>query len=144
MIDTKNIDEARSLIKKAKKPVVVKSQDEKFNRKILESGGFDVLLSPEKSSEKKSLRQINSGFNHVLARIATQKNIAIGIDLNEIRSLDIEDKAESLEKIRQNIVICRKANTPLYIIGDKKEGFHLLLSLGSSTTQAKIAITQCF
>ncbi|MCH7568888.1 MAG: hypothetical protein IIA87_05715 [Nanoarchaeota archaeon] len=135
IINTKNLEEARKQIKKARKPIIVKAQEDNFNRKILEHGKFQILLSPETGTRKNSIKQLDSGLNHVLAKIAFKNNITIGIDLEEIKKLPKLEKAIRLSKIKQNIEICRKTRTRFAILGNKKEGLHLLLSLGASTEQ---------
>lgn len=141
MIDTKDINEARKLIKSECKPIVIKAQNLQFNRSILESGKFDILLSAE-LSEADTLRSIGSGINNILANIATKNNIAIGIDLDEIRKLDLQRKAERLAKIRESIKTCNKEKTRLSIKGasDKTSGASLLRSLGASSQQASEAL----
>ena len=146
MISTQNIEQAKNLIKKEIqqkiKPIMVQAQNDDFNRKILEYGMFDILLSPEANARERSLRQIDSGFNHVLANIATKNNIAIGIDMKEISELSKENKARRLEKIIQNNKICRKAKTKIALLNykDKKDAASFLISLGASTQQAKQAL----
>ncbi len=140
IINTPNIEQARKEIKSSKeKPIIVQAQDDNFNRKILEYGKFQILLSPEAGKRKNSLRQIDSGLNHVLAKIATKNNIAIGINLNEIKSLQKKEKAERLAKIAQNIKLCRKAKTKITLISakNKRESASFLTSLGASTQQIK-------
>lgn len=145
MINTNNIEQAKREIKTTKeKPIIVKSQTKEFNRKILEYGKFNILLSIESSTEKKDKpKQLSSGLNHVLANIATKNNIAIGIDLEEIRKLEKKEKAIILARIKQNIKICRKAKTKIKLLNykDKGDAIFLLISLGASTQQAKEAIT---
>jgi len=143
MINTINLEQAKKLIKNStKKQIIVKAQDLEFNRKILEYGKFEILLSIESTAEPDTLRQINSGFNHVLAKIASKNNIMVGIDLNEISSLEKKQKAIRLSKIIQNIKICRKAKTgiKLFNFKDKFDAFSFLISLGASTQQGKEAI----
>jgi len=144
MINTTNIEEAKRLIRMSKeKPVVVLAQNDEFNRKILEYGKFDILLSVERGNRRRTLRTIDSGLNHVLAEIATKNKVSIGIDMSELRVLAKEEKANRLEKIKQNIKICRKAKTRLILLSykDNKDAFAFLISLGSSTKQAKEALT---
>jgi len=143
MISTSNIEQAKNEIKKTKeKPIIVLAQDDEFNRKILEYGKFDILLSPERGKRKDSLKQIDSGLNHVLARIATKNKIAIGIDISGISKLEKKEKAKILEKIVQNIKICRKAKTKLKLINykDRLGALSFLISIGASTQQAKEAL----
>src|SRR3989338_2794474 len=143
MIDTRNIELAKQLIKKREKPPIVMAQDDHFNRKLLDYGKFDMLLSIEKGKRRKNLRQIDSGFNHVLAAIAKRNNIKLGIDLAEITALKKEDKPDRLARIMQNIKICRKFNVGLRVINyrDGRNAASFLLSLGASTKQAKESIS---
>ena len=141
MISTSNREQARKEIKKLNsenKPIIIKTQDDSFNRKILEYGKFDILLFPPSNKQyKDKAKQLDSGLNHVLAEIATKDKIAIGFDLEEIRNLKREEKAKILARIKQNIKICRKAKTSLVLLNyqDKKDAFSLLISLGASTEQ---------
>ena len=143
MINTTNIEQAKNLIKSEKvKPTIVLAQNDEFNRKVLEYGKFDILLSVERGNRKRTLRTIDSGLNHVLAEIAAKNKVSIGIDMDELRTLEKEERANRLEKIKQNIKICRKAKTKLVLFNykDKKDALAFLISLGSSTKQAKEAI----
>lgn len=140
MITEKNIEKAKQQIKKTKdKPIIVQAQDDNFNRKLLEFGKFDILLSIEQGDRKNKLRQIDSGLNHVLAKIATKNNISLGINLREIRNLSKSEKAKRLSKLIQNIKICKKFKTKIKLlkIKNKKNENGLLLSLGASTMQSK-------
>ena len=143
MINLSDIEKVKKLIRSAGKPIFVRAQDDDFNRKILEYGNFDVLVMPFKAG-KDSLRQMDSGFNHVLARIAKINNVAIGIDLDELRNLSKAEKAEFLARARQNVLICRKAGAKLALLNctDKRGAFFFLISLGASTQQAASAIFQ--
>ena len=53
MISTTNINQAKNEIKKEKLPIIVHSQTHEFNRKILEYGKFQILLSPELAGKKR-------------------------------------------------------------------------------------------
>ena len=143
MIITKKIEEAKNKIKKSsEKPLIVISQDDLFNRKIVEYGKFNILLSPEKGNRSNSIRKINSGLNHVIAKIAAKNKISIGIDIDEIKKLSKNEKAERLSKIKQNLEICRKSKTKIIALSEnenKKNVFNFLISLGASNNQAKEA-----
>jgi RNase P/RNase MRP subunit p30 len=144
LINTPNLQQARNLIHKTKeKPIIVLSQNQEFDRKILEYGKFDIFLSPGLNQEKNRIKQQNPGFNHVLAKTAAKNNIAIGIDLKSIRELkDKKNKAQKISRIIPIIKICRKANCRLALVNaeDKKNAFDFLISLGASTQQAKQSI----
>ncbi len=143
MISTTNIEQAKALIKTSKeKPLIVLAQNDDFNRKALEYGKFDILLNIESGKRERTLRNIDSGFNHVLAKIAAKNNVALGIDMHELSKLEKKEKAERIEKIMQNIRICRKSKTKIALLNykDKKDAFSFLISLGASTKQAKEAL----
>ena len=118
---------------------IIRAKDDAFNRKILEHKRNIILLSPETGTERSDkLKQLDSGLNHVLARIATKNNNSIGIDLREIRSRNKKEKAKQLARIRQNIKICRKEKTKIICLNqeDKRNALSLLTTLGASTQQA--------
>ena len=144
IISTTNIQQAINQIKKSvTKPIIIKAQDEKFNRRILEYGKFDVILDIHETQGRDKLKQVDSGLNHVLAKIAAKNKIAIGIDLDKIRKLEKKEKALVLGRIMQNIRICRKAKTRIKLINyrDEKDAFDFLISLGASTEQAREALS---
>ena len=141
MINTQNIEEAKKMLKKEQSLKVVLAQNYEFNRKILEHGHFDVLLSPESGNRKNKIRQTDSGLNHVTAKISSKNKIAIGINLEEIKNLEPKLKAERLAKIKQNIKICRKSKTLLAVkTNHLDEARSLLHNLGASTYQTKQTI----
>jgi RNase P/RNase MRP subunit p30 len=147
MISTNNIEQAKNLIKKSKKKsLIVLAQNDEFNRKVLEYGHFDILLGVEKGERKRGLRQIDSGFNEVLAHIAAKNKVALGINMEELRNLEKEEKAKRLERISQNIKLCRKSGVKIKLLNikDEKGAFAFLLSLGASTAQAKEATSLSF
>lgn len=143
MINTTNFSKAKDLLKKEEKPKIVLAQNIQFNRKMLEKAEFDILLSPENHTSNTTIRNIDSGLNHVLCKIASKKGIRIGVDLENLRNLDNKKKAIILEKIIQNIKLCRKYHVQLALKGvkDKIDSQAFLLSLGASTEQASKALT---
>jgi len=144
IINTPNIEQAKKEIRNSKtKPIIVKAQNDDFDRKLLEYGKFDILIGIETEKRKNTLRQLDSGFNHILSKIASKNNINLGIDLEEVSKLEKKEKAIILARIIQNIKICRKAKTRLAILNakDKKDAFHFLISLGASTQQAREALS---
>ena len=141
IINTNNFSEFIKIVRSSQnqKPIIIQAQNEEFNRKAVEYGKFDIILSLEKSAGKNKIRQTDSGLNHVLARISAKNKIAIGISIKEINSLDKKEKAERLVKISQNIKICRKAKAKI-AFQKSNENKSLLLTLGASTQQIKEAI----
>lgn len=143
MISTTKLETAKKLIKISKeKPIIVNAQNNEFNRKIIEYGKFDILLSIELGDKKDKMKILDSGLNNIMAKIATKNKIAIGLDLREISKLEKKEKALTIARIKQNINVCKKAKTKLALLNikDKKDATSFLLSLGASTSQAKQAI----
>jgi len=141
IINTANLNEARKQadkLKKEGKQIVILSQDDEFNRKALEIKGLSMLVINENFAQKDYMKQRSSGLNEVLAKICTEKNIAVGIQIDEIIKKDDIEKARSLARLSQNIMLCKKAKTKLAFIGktwDKKALQSLFITLGSSTEQ---------
>lgn len=151
IINAKDINKARGLIEKAfkqdkKTKIIVKAQDDEFNRKILENKKVSVLLSPELTEEKDRLKQRSSGLNEFLCRTAAKNNIAIGINLNNLKNKQGKEKAILLSRIIQNIKLCKRTKTQIIIYPkienkeQKNQAFSLLITLGASTSQAKTAV----
>jgi len=141
MINTSNLEEAKKLIKKEQSLKVIIGQEDNFNRKILENGKFDILMSIEEGNRKNKIRQTDSGLNHILAIIARKNDIAIGINLQEIANLNSKEKAERLSKIIQNLKICRKAKTRIAVkTTSLQKARDFLIGLKASTNQIKEAI----
>lgn len=144
IINTTNLNEARKQadkLKKEGKPIIILSQDDEFNRKALEIKGLNMLVINESLEIKDYMKQRSSGLNEVLAKIAADKNIEIGIQADEIIKKNDVEKARALSRLIQNIMLCKKAGGKLVFTGNlsgknKKALQSLLLSLSASTKQA--------
>ena len=139
IIDEKNIEKTKQIIRKSPHPIIILGQEDDYNRKLLEYGNFDILLSPEAKTGNDKLKQMNSGINNVTAKIAVKNRVKFGLDLEEIKSLDKANKAKRLAKIRQNVKICRKVKAIIKVVHSesKEQTRAFLLSMGASTTQIK-------
>jgi len=146
---------ARSILeslkqKNIKKKIAILGRDNNFNRRALETLKIDFLISPErelpKDKKKDTLKQRDSGLNHVLAKIAKEKNISIIIDFNDFNSIkDKKQKSLRLARIIQNIEICRKAKCNVLICDfsnqtKEKELRAFGFSIGMSSQQVKNCI----
>jgi RNase P/RNase MRP subunit p30 len=108
LISEDNFDRARKLIKENQnKKIIFSSNDDELNRKILEKENIEILLLNQEG-RKDFQKQRDSGFNHVLAKLAKKKNIIIGINLDEIINSEGKQKAIILARVIQNIKICNK------------------------------------
>jgi|SRR3989338_3235029 len=124
----KRISEAR----KAGKEAIFSGDDDELNRKVLEKEEIDILLLNLKA-RKDRMKQRDSGFNHVLAKLAKKKNVAIGINFDEITSSGAKEKTEIIARIRQNIKLCNKNKLKMFFISPSKKALDVysLRSLGT-------------
>ncbi len=133
LIQENDFLKARKKIKENKdKKIIFTSDSDELNRKILEKEKIDVLLLNQ-SKRKDFQKQRNSGFNHVLAKIAKKNNIAIGINLDEIINSSGKQKSEILSRAKQNIKLCNKNKLKMKFISPLKikRELHDLRALGS-------------
>lgn len=127
-----DFQKARKVIKQNKgKRTVFTSNNDELNRQILEKENVDVLLI-NLIARKDRMKQRDSGFNQVLAKLAKKKDIAIGINVDEIIDTKINEKPIILSRIRQNIKICKKNKLKMEFISPsgKKLNSYDLKSLG--------------
>lgn len=117
---------------------------EKDLRRLLESNKNIAITHLELNTSKDTLRSMASGLTPVLARIIAKQKNAIGIDLSYLSDKGKKEKAITLARIKQNIVLARKAHAPLALSSAHLEEAYVLLSLGASTNQVKEARTQSF
>lgn len=107
LIQGDNFEKARKKIRETKGEGIIFSSNDELNRKVLEKEKIDILLLNQ-SNRKDRAKQRDSGFNQVLAKIAKKKNVAIGINLDEIIESKGKKKTEIFGRIKQNIKLCNK------------------------------------
>ncbi|MFA7707617.1 MAG: hypothetical protein WCX73_01590 [Candidatus Pacearchaeota archaeon] len=149
IINTANLNEARKQIIKLKKEnplqqTIIRAQDHEFNRKIFENKDVNIVIGLENHNRKDYLKQRDSGLNEILAKLAKNNNIKIGIDLSEIKKQSPKQKAIILARIKQNIELCKRTNTQIIIINNysSQEIMSFMLCLGANTEQAKSAYSK--
>ena len=130
-ISENNFDRARKFIKdNAGKKIIFSSEDDELNRKILEKENINVLLL-NMEKRKDFQKQRNSGFNHVLAKLAKKKDVSIGINLDEIIKTSEKEKARILARVHQNIQLCNKEKIKMeFIYKNNKRNLYDLKALG--------------
>jgi ribonuclease P/MRP protein subunit RPP1 len=135
IISEEDFQKARNAIKKAReaafsKKIIFSTFNDDLNRKILEKEKIDVLLI-KLGGRKDRIKQRNSGFNHVLAKLAKKKGIAIGINLDEILGSDKKEKIRILARLEQNISLCKKNKLKMIFIHENNQkDIYDLKSLG--------------
>jgi len=123
--------------------------DDALNRRAVETLRIDYLVSPERGNKRDSLKQRDSGINHVVSKMAAAKGVVIIVDLSEVMSLKGKQKALRIERIMQNVKICRKAGCGIKIasLGSSKKDLveekgrvAIGVSFGMSTRQGADAV----
>lgn len=133
LIQENNFEKARRKIRADKnKEVIFSGDSDKLNRKVLEKESIAILLLNQ-AGRKDKLKQRDSGFNQVLAKIAKKKNVAIGINFDEIIESKEKKKTEIIGRIKQNIKLCNKNKLNMKFISFKEKNqrnIHDLKALG--------------
>ncbi len=125
LICADNFEKARKKIRENRgkdkgKNIIFSSNNDELNRKILEKEKIDVLLLNQ-AGRKDFQKQRNSGFNQVVAKLAKKKNVAIGINLDEILESKGKKKSEILARVQQNIKLCNKNKLHMKLIALKQK-----------------------
>jgi len=146
ILDTESKEELRRQVSSAhskQKLIIIQGSDDDINRIAVDDKRVSILLSPERKRKKDFLHVRNSGLNHVLCDLAAKNDVAIGINLSEIKKLKGKEKALRLGRVMQNIGLCRKSKTSMVLasFGKKPSSVYDLrsfaFSLGMTTDQAK-------
>jgi len=143
LIDVDSILEARKLMAKSSKMIAVLAKDDEFNRKIFENAKVDMVFGLEIGKKKDRLRQRDSGFNQVLAKLAKNNGISIGLDFSLLNRLDDYELSVLLARMSQNIALCKKYKVDMVIVNSKETDISLrafLLTLGMPTSMVKFTI----
>jgi len=133
LVDKNDFEKARREIRANKnKEIIFSGDSDELNRKVLEKESIDILLLNQ-ARRKDKLKQKDSGFNQVLAKIAKKKNVAIGINFDEIIESKEKKKTEIIGRIKQNIKLCNKNKLNMKFISFKEKNqrnIHDLKALG--------------
>ena len=131
LIHETDFEKARKQIQEnSKKRIIFSSDNDETVRKVLEKEKIDVLLLNQ-IGRRDSHKQRNSGFNHILAKLAKKKGITIGINLDEIINSGEREKSMILSRIKQNVKICNKNKLKMkFIYKNQKRNILDLKALG--------------
>ena len=152
LIKGSNLNEIRKEIDKniklGKKVVFnCEASDDEINRKMLESGKISFIIGLENdfgNGKKDKLKQRDSGFNQVLAKIAHDNDVALGINFSELSKLNDKEFINYIAILMQNIKLCNKYKVKMVLFNyfgkSKYDLMAFLLSLGMSTSMAKYAV----
>jgi RNase P/RNase MRP subunit p30 len=122
-------DVCRSIVaslkdKKLKRVVAFVGGDDLLNRRAVETLGIDYLVSAEGGGRRDTLKQRNSGLNHVVAKLAREKGVKVVVSMSELDELDEKEKARRIARVMQNVLVCRRAGCELRVasLGRNKKG----------------------
>jgi ribonuclease P/MRP protein subunit RPP1 len=119
-IRAKNIPELRKKIGKYRPKVdllLVHGGDPKINRAAVEDVRVDILAHPENGRD--------IGFNHVLAKSATNNNVAIEFNLDVLIHLRGGLRVKALSDFRRNLKLVRKFSVPVVLTSNAKSHYDL-------------------
>jgi len=88
--------------------LLVRGGDIDLNRKAVETPEVDILLHPE-------FERRDSGFNHTMAKLAKENNVAIEVNFREILLSSKNTRAHIIQNISENVKLCKKFHTPIII-----------------------------
>jgi ribonuclease P/MRP protein subunit RPP1 len=109
-IVSSNTSKLHGLVGKFRRKVdvlAVHGGDEGINRAAVENPNVDVLLHPPTPK--------NSGLNHVLAKSASDNNVAIAFDMASLITLRGGRRVHALSHFRENLKLARKYDVPFLL-----------------------------
>ncbi|PJC45714.1 hypothetical protein COU58_03225 [Candidatus Pacearchaeota archaeon CG10_big_fil_rev_8_21_14_0_10_32_42] len=129
ILTEQNFSKLKNLVLKNKgKEIIFSSNNDELNRKIIEKLQINTLLI-SLENRKDYMKQRNSGFNEVMARISKKNGIKIGIDFDEL--IGAKEKEKIVSRIIQNVKLCSRNKVGMvFVEGKEKRDIHLLKSLG--------------
>lgn len=77
-------------------------------RHLIEKTPVKLVFELESSNRKDFIHQRNSGLNHIIARIASEKSKIIGFSFRSLLDARGMLRAQLIGRMTQNIKICRK------------------------------------
>jgi len=107
IISEDNFQKARNEIKKNSGKTIVFCGSDELNRKVLEKERINILLI-KVTGRKDRIKQRDSGFNHVLAKLAKKKDVTIGIYLDEIINSGKKEKAKIIADVAKATMTSKK------------------------------------
>jgi len=98
---------------------------DKGTRKNFENKDIKLFFDLENKDEWDFIHQRNSGLNHILAKIAYEKNKIIAFSFSTILNSKPEKRAKILGRMKQNVKLCRKYKVKMFIGSFAKKPFEL-------------------
>jgi RNase P/RNase MRP subunit p30 len=139
ILNEKNFNRLREEVKKnPDKEIIFSSSDDELNRKVMEKLEISGILI-SLGGRKDYMKQRNSGFNQVMAKVAKKKGIFVCFNFSEL--INSKEKSRVLARLKQNVFLCNKYDVQLKFVGieglDIKNLKSLMLILGLKTSLVK-------
>lgn len=119
VLKPKNKEELKKALNEYRKSVeviAVSGGDYEINRAACEDNRVDILYHPE-------LGRNDSGLDHICVRAASENNVAIEINFNEI--LEAKNRPKILTFMRRNIKLCKKYGANIVITSGAKNKWEM-------------------
>ncbi|MDW7732007.1 MAG: RNase P subunit p30 family protein [Methanolobus sp.] len=119
-IKTQNASKLHSIVEKYRNKVdivTVCGGNENINRAALENPKVDLLTHMNIGQE--------SGFNHVLAKAASENKVAICFDLGDLIRLRGGSRVHALSNFRKNLQLVRKYDVPFILTGSPRSCYDM-------------------
>lgn len=120
--DGKETNKIKNKLKADKAFVAVRSSNNR-DREVIEGLKPDLIFSFENTARKDFIHQRASGINHILCKLAKEKEVMIGFSLSDI--LNAEDNKLILGRIIQNIQLCKKFKVKTLVASFAKSPFEM-------------------
>ncbi len=95
-------------LRKKAKVLAVHGGDAAINRAACEDGRVDILMHPQDGK--------TGGINHVLARLAADRGVAIGFELLPLIHNRGGSRVKALSSYRSNLALAKKYGAPFVIV----------------------------
>jgi len=95
-------------LRKRVRVLAVHGGDAAINRAACEEGRVDILMHPQDGK--------TGGINHVLARLAADKGVAIGFELLPVIHSRGGSRVKTLSSYRSNLALAKKYGAPFVVV----------------------------
>ncbi len=124
--------------------LLVRGTNLELNRRAVQTKEVDILTHPEYNRK-------DSGFNHTMAKLAANNQVAIEINFREILFSSKNTRSYIMHHIQNNMKLCKKYKTPIIIssgavshwqLKDPKVLISMGCLLGLELSRAKKALSE--
>ena len=127
-IDTKNPGDIQKKARNALKYadiILIHGGNDQINRAASECHEVDVLCHPEMDAKKDFIHQKNSGIDQIITKLMAERYIALELNFSEILDSHGVVRSQILGRMRQNVMLARKYNTPMIITSGARDKWDL-------------------